>query len=122
MRSRTLTVLTWEEFEESEPDMARFGAQRISERVMYIRTIRKYTIHSPVKVWNRTDGEFSMAGEGGPDERFEDVLSGRFRAPLQAVGQVRLLRILRGRVPREPLRRREASAQALERPTFGSKS
>jgi hypothetical protein len=32
-------VLAWEEFEESTPDTARFGAQRMSERVLYIGTV-----------------------------------------------------------------------------------
>ncbi len=34
-------MLAWEEFEKSAPEMARFGAQRMSERVMYIGTVRK---------------------------------------------------------------------------------
>jgi len=92
-------VLTWEEFARSAPDMASFGAQRLSERVMYIGTVRKngyprvhpftpfvssghlfafmepsspkahdlqregkYTIHSLVRDWNGSDGEFSITG------------------------------------------------------------
>ncbi len=34
-------MVTWEQFEKSSPEMARFGAQRVSERVMYIGTVRK---------------------------------------------------------------------------------
>ena len=34
-------MLTWQEFEKAAPEMARFGAQRMSERVMYIGTVRK---------------------------------------------------------------------------------
>jgi hypothetical protein len=34
-------LLTWEQFEKAAPEMARFGAQRMSERVMYIGTVRK---------------------------------------------------------------------------------
>ena len=34
-------MLTWGEFEKAAPEMARFGAQRMSERVMYIGTVRK---------------------------------------------------------------------------------
>jgi Pyridoxamine 5'-phosphate oxidase len=32
---------TWAEFEESAPELARFGAQRMTERVMYLGTVRK---------------------------------------------------------------------------------
>jgi len=39
--SSDLPLLTWEQFERSAPEMARFGAQRMSERVMYIGTVRK---------------------------------------------------------------------------------
>jgi Pyridoxamine 5'-phosphate oxidase len=92
-------LLTWAQFEESSPEMARFGAQRMSEKVMYIGTVRKngyprvhpftpfvssghlfafmyptspkahdlqrdgrYTIHSLVKDWNGSDGEFAVTG------------------------------------------------------------
>jgi hypothetical protein len=92
-------LLTWKEFEETAPEMARFGARRMSERVMYIGTVRRdgyprvhpftpfvssghlfafmeptspkahdlqrdgrYAIHSLVKDWNGTDGEFSISG------------------------------------------------------------
>jgi hypothetical protein len=34
-------MLTWEQFEKAAPEMARFGAQRMSERVMYLGTVRK---------------------------------------------------------------------------------
>lgn len=34
-------MITWQEFEKSSPEMARFGVQRMSERVMYVGTIRK---------------------------------------------------------------------------------
>jgi hypothetical protein len=34
-------MATWGEFESSAPEMARFGAQRLTERVMYIGTGRK---------------------------------------------------------------------------------
>ena len=34
-------MLTWEQFEDAAPEMARFGVQRISERVMYIGTVRR---------------------------------------------------------------------------------
>lgn len=93
-------MLSWQEFEKSAPDLASFGAQRMSERVMYIGTVRKngyprvhpftpfisgghlfalmgptspkghdlvrdgrYTIHSLVKDWNGSDGEFSITGK-----------------------------------------------------------
>ncbi|HMD78951.1 MAG TPA: pyridoxamine 5'-phosphate oxidase family protein [Nitrososphaerales archaeon] len=92
-------MVTWGEFEKSSPEMARFGAQRMSERVMYIGTVRKdgyprvhpftpflsagrlfafmyptspkahdllrdgrYVIHSLVKDWNGSDGEFMITG------------------------------------------------------------
>jgi hypothetical protein len=92
-------LLTWAEFEIAAPEKARFGAQRMSERVMYVGTVRKsgyprvhpftpfvssghlfafmepsspkahdlkrdgkYTIHSLVKDWNGTEGEFSITG------------------------------------------------------------
>lgn len=93
-------MLTWEEFEKSAPDMTSFGTSRLSERVMYIATVRKsgyprvhpftpfvssghlfafmeptspkahdlqrdgkYSIHSLVKDWNGSDGEFTITGE-----------------------------------------------------------
>jgi Pyridoxamine 5'-phosphate oxidase len=34
-------LLSWGEFERSAPDLAAFGAKRMSERVMYLATIRK---------------------------------------------------------------------------------
>ena len=34
-------MLAWEEFAKSAPEMARFGAQRMAERVMYIGTVRR---------------------------------------------------------------------------------
>ena len=34
-------MLTWGDFEKSAPEMARFGAQRMFERVMYIGTVRR---------------------------------------------------------------------------------
>lgn len=34
-------MLTWEQFERAAPEMARFGAQRMSEQVMYLGTVRK---------------------------------------------------------------------------------
>lgn len=34
-------MLTWEQFERSAPDLARFGAQRMVEHVMYLGTVRK---------------------------------------------------------------------------------
>ncbi len=34
-------MLTWEEFEKSAPEMARFGSQKLSEGMMYIGTVRK---------------------------------------------------------------------------------
>ena len=92
-------MLTWEQFESEAPEMASFGARRMSERVMYIGTVRKngyprvhpftpfvssghlfaymeptspkahdlerdgkYTIHSLVKDWNGSDGEFAITG------------------------------------------------------------
>ena len=92
-------MTTWEEFEESAPEMANFGSQRMSEKVMYIATVRKngyprvhpftpfvstghlfafmeptspkahdlqrdgkYSIHSLVKDWNGSDGEFAITG------------------------------------------------------------
>jgi hypothetical protein len=39
--SSDLPLYTWEQFEKSAPEMARFGAQRMSEGVMYLGTIRK---------------------------------------------------------------------------------
>jgi hypothetical protein len=33
-------MLTWEEFQEAAPEMARFGAERMKENVMYIGTVR----------------------------------------------------------------------------------
>jgi hypothetical protein len=96
-------VLTWGQFEVSAPAMARFGAQRMSDRVMYIGTVRRngyprvhpfspfvssghlfafmeptspkahdlerggpYTIHSLVRDWNGTEGEFSITGKAAP--------------------------------------------------------
>ena len=90
---------SWEQFEREAPEMASFGAKRMSERVMYIGTVRKsgyprvhpftpfvssghlfafmeptspkahdlerdgkYSIHSLVKDWNGSDGEFSVTG------------------------------------------------------------
>jgi hypothetical protein len=92
-------LLNWEQFERAAPEMARFGVQRISEKVMYIGTLRKdgyprvhpftpfissgrlfafmyptspkghdlkrdgrYVIHSLVKDWNGSDGEFTITG------------------------------------------------------------
>ena len=92
-------MLTWEQFEKAAPEMARFGAERMSEKVMYIGTLRKdgyprvhpftpfvssgrlfafmyptspkghdlkrdgrYVIHSLVKDWNGSDGEFTITG------------------------------------------------------------
>jgi len=92
-------MLAWEQFERVVPDMATFGARRMSERVMYIGTVRKsgyprvhpftpfvssghlfafmeptspkghdlqrdgkYTMHSLVKDWNGSEGEFSITG------------------------------------------------------------
>jgi Pyridoxamine 5'-phosphate oxidase len=92
-------LLAWEEFERSAPEMARFGIQRMVDRVMYIGTVRKdgyprvhpftpfvgsghlfafmeltspkahdlqrdgrYVIHSLVKDWNGSDGEFALTG------------------------------------------------------------
>ena len=34
-------MLTWEQFENAAPEMARFGTERLSENVMYLGTIRK---------------------------------------------------------------------------------
>ena len=34
-------MLTWGEFERSAPEMAKFGVQRLSDRVMFLGTIRK---------------------------------------------------------------------------------
>jgi Pyridoxamine 5'-phosphate oxidase len=34
-------LLTWEKFEKAAPELARFGADRMSERVMYLGTVRK---------------------------------------------------------------------------------
>jgi Pyridoxamine 5'-phosphate oxidase len=34
-------LLSWEQFEKAAPEMARFGAQRMAEKVMYIGTLRK---------------------------------------------------------------------------------
>jgi pyridoxamine 5'-phosphate oxidase-like protein len=36
-----VALLTWDQFEKSEPEMARFGAERMKERVMYVGTVRK---------------------------------------------------------------------------------
>ena len=92
-------MVTWEQFEREAADLASFGAQRMSERVMYIGTVRKsgyprvhpftpflssghlfafmepaspkahdlqrdgrYSIHSLVKNWNGSDGEFAITG------------------------------------------------------------
>ena len=92
-------MATWEEFAEAAPDLARFGAAKMAERVMYIGTVRKdgyprvhpftpfvssgrlfafmeptspkghdiqrngrYTMHSLVKDWNGSEGEFSVTG------------------------------------------------------------
>jgi len=92
-------MVTWEQFEREAADLASFGAQRMSERVMYIGTVRKsgyprvhpftpflssghlfafmepaspkahdlqrdgrYSIHSLVKDWNGSDGEFAITG------------------------------------------------------------
>ena len=99
MNSAGIEMLTWKEFEESAPEMARFGTQRMSDRVMYIGTVRRdgyprvhpftpfvseghlfafmeptspkghdlvrdgrFTVHSLVKDWNGSDGEFTMTG------------------------------------------------------------
>jgi len=93
-------VLSWEQFEKAAPEMASFGLQRMSERVMYLGTVRRdgnprvhpftpfvssgrlfafmyptspkghdlqrngrYAIHSLVKDWNGSDGEFSITGK-----------------------------------------------------------
>jgi hypothetical protein len=34
-------LLSWEKFEKAAPEMAGFGAQRMSERVMYLGTVRR---------------------------------------------------------------------------------